>query len=294
LPLKFVPNSLFALDSSLIWAVSAKEEVWFSDEGGLAWRKLGRAKNAARVHFLDEKNGFAVGVRKTALRTRDGGKTWDTIPEAAQTIGHVDTTAFNWVCATGPRLVSIFGNTQAMRRSRYYGPEPPPEWMDPEKARDLREAPSITVSLDSKDRGQTFKAASVSAFGNVHRVRVAADGQGLILLRFERYFPYGGELYRFRTGGDSKIERVLRTENDTLQDAVWIPGDGAYVAMTARPGKMMLPVPGAVKVVHSRDLETWTEIPVDYRAEGSTAFFGAAGGKLMLATSDGMILELAA
>ncbi len=290
-PLKFLPVSLFALENSSLWAVSDKQEIWFSAEGGREWRKLSRAKNALRVHFLNDQIGFAVGARKTALRTKDGGKTWKPIPEAEKSAGNPETAAFTWVTTAGGRLVSIFGNTQAFRRrraSRYL----PPDWMDPNVARLDMESPSITLALDSKDAGESFKPATVNAFGNLHRVRVAPDGQGLILLKFERYFPYGGELYRFRADASTPIERVYRPENQTLQDMVWIPGEGAFVAVTARPNKVQLPVPGPVKVMHSRDLQTWTEIPVDYRAEANAVILSEVLGQLWMATDDGMILQL--
>ena len=38
--LSFIPNSLFALDDSFLWAVSDRGEIWSSAEGGKDWKKV--------------------------------------------------------------------------------------------------------------------------------------------------------------------------------------------------------------------------------------------------------------
>jgi hypothetical protein len=288
-PLKFVPVSMFALDS-MIWAVSAEQELWFSAEGGRDWAKIAKLKNILRVHFLDDKVGFAVGARKTALRTEDGGRKWKPIAEAAKTSGSIETAAFTWVSTSRGKFVSLFGNTQTFRRPQRGFRRP--DWADPENARLEVERPSLTIALDSADAGLSFKPAQVAAFGHVHRVRVAPDGQGLIVMKFERFFEYGGELYKFRANANSPIERILRPKDHTLQDAIWVPGDGAYVAMTKRFNQAQLPVPTPVEIWHSTDLTSFVRLEVDYRAEGRTVFFSETEGQVWAATDEGMILRL--
>lgn len=288
-PLKFEPVSLCALDS-MLWAVSLKEELWFSAEGGRDWTKLAKLKHVLRVQFLDAQIGFAVGARKTALRTEDGGRKWKPIPEAAKSSGSIDTAAFTWVSTSRGRFVSLFGNTQTFRRPRRFSEQP--DWVDPSAARLEAERPSLTLALDSNDKGLTFKPSQVAAFGQVHRVRVAADGQGLIVMKFDRFFNYGGELYQFRANTNSAIDRVLRPQDKTLHDAIWVPGDGAYVAMTRRFNNAQLPVPTPVEIWHSRDLVQFQPLPVDYRAEARTVYLSEVEGRVFAATSEGMILQL--
>lgn len=287
--LKFEPASMFALDS-MLWAVSLDQDLWFSAEGGRDWNKISKAKNILRVHFLDAQVGFAVGARKTALRTEDGGRKWKPIPEAAKASGAIETAAFTWISASRGRFVSLFGNTQTFRRPRRGFRQP--DWVDPSGARLDAERPSLTIALDSSDKGVTFKPAQVSAFGHVHRVRVAADGQGLIVMKFDRFFEYGGELYQFKANSDSPIERILRPKDMAIQDAIWVPGDGAYVAMTRRFNNAQLPVPTPVEIWHSRDLKTFEPIPVDYRAEARVVYLSEVEGQIFAATSEGMILKL--
>jgi photosystem II stability/assembly factor-like uncharacterized protein len=54
-----------------------------------------------------------------------------------------------------------------------------------------------------------------------------------------------------------------------------------------------VPIPGKLKILQSLDLSSWTEMPIDYRAEGRRAVFAAAGpDHIWVATDQGMILKL--
>lgn len=73
-------RALFALDYRHIWLVTTGGYIYFSSDGGATWTTQDAAEatvqNLNAVHFADNKNGFAVGVADTVLKTTDGGITW--------------------------------------------------------------------------------------------------------------------------------------------------------------------------------------------------------------------------
>ncbi|MEI9971663.1 MAG: YCF48-related protein [Ignavibacteriota bacterium] len=75
-PLKETPLSLFFLNENLGWMVTGKG-LWQTVEAGRSWTKMPKLPaEIYRVHFVDENHGWAIGPKKTALETTDGGKTW--------------------------------------------------------------------------------------------------------------------------------------------------------------------------------------------------------------------------
>jgi hypothetical protein len=60
------------------------------------------------------------------------------------------------------------------------------------------------------------------------------------------------------------------------------------------PGKSkQIPIPGKLKMLRSRTLETWLELPADYRAVATRAMIAAADANhVWVATDTGMILKL--
>jgi hypothetical protein len=289
--LRFIPRTLFALESGSLWALSDKEDLWFSAEYGLDWRKLSKVKNVRQVHFLDAQNGFAFGDKKTALRTSDGGRKWSPIAEVAELQGDPQKAAFLCAASYGGKLVSIFGNSQA--NAEDLPSFMPPEWMDPRSAAALRrERPALTLALDSSDGGKTFKTSNVSAFGRVSRVRIAEGGEGIILIRFNASFPYGGEVYRFAPGKAESMKQILRPKDVTLSDALYIPGQGYYAAGTQRAPEGQMPIPSPVKVLFSPSGEEFFDVAVDYRAEARSVILAQAGKEIFAATDEGMILQL--
>jgi len=106
-PLKDEPRSVFFLNETLGWMVT-ETGIWGTSEGGLNWRKLCEQPKPnpkvgpvtpggliLRVWFLDEQHGFAVGYQKTVLETRDGGRTWKPVAEAAKPTGDPAYTAYS-------------------------------------------------------------------------------------------------------------------------------------------------------------------------------------------------------
>jgi len=288
--LRFLPRSLFALDDSSLWCVSEKGEVWFSAESGRDWKKLSKQDAALRVHFLNNQTGYLVGIKKTFMRTDDGGKTWRHVPEAAQVAGSAENFTYNWVKFWNGKIGLASGSSQTPVRSRRRAVDLP-DWMEPELAAFRSDKPHMMVSLETMDGGATWRKQEVSGFGTVHRSVIGSDGTGLTLIKFNKSFEYGGELYAFYPKFNKKPGLILRLKEVEFQDILYIPGDGAYLACTERLGP--LPVPTKVRIKHSKDLQTWTDIPVDYRAIAQKITLGATpSGKVFAALDQGTILAL--
>ncbi|MEO5951897.1 MAG: YCF48-related protein, partial [Chloroflexia bacterium] len=288
--LSFVPNSFFALDDSFLWAVSDRGEIWSSAESGKDWKKLTRKENALRVHFLDAQRGFLVGRKKTLMRTEDGGKTWAHVPEAAQVLGDADDFVYRRADFWNGKIGIVSGGIEEEEtRPRRRGADLP-AWMEPEVAGFRGSSPHVMVNLETRDGGKTWTKQEVSGFGYLHRAVIGSDGQGLSLIKFSKSFTYGGELYSFHANG-KKGELIIRTKELELQDIVYIPGDGAYLACTERLG--ILPVPTKVRIKYSKDLKTWVDLQVDYRAAAQSVVLSSTpSGKVFAALDQGTILAL--
>src|SRR5262249_29693889 len=64
-----------------IWVVGKPGSViFYSADSGTSWKAQGtrQATPLNSVHFVDEKNGWAVGELGTIIATKDGGDSWTT------------------------------------------------------------------------------------------------------------------------------------------------------------------------------------------------------------------------
>lgn len=288
--LEFIPISFFALDDSLLWCVSANEELWHSTEGGRDWRKVAKKKRARSVRFFDDKIGILLGTEKLMLRTTDSGKTWMPIPEIDLTGGSVERFAFTAAEVWGNKLAVVAGRSGDSMRRLFRSH---PDWIEPDVAARTPSLPSMTVVLDSVNAGAKWRTSTVSAFGSVNRIRIGADGTGLILVQFDPAFTYGGELYSFLPLKDGVMAQLFRPMDMILHDAVQVPGKGYYVGCTQRTGKLTLPIPAKVRVQFSTDGKVFTDIPVDYRAVAESVLMASTpSGEVWLATDEGMLLSL--
>ena len=75
---------------------------------------------------------------------------------------------------------------------------------------------------------------------------------------------------------------------------IWLASDGtAFLSGTVIRGKLRGVIPDKVQVLTSQDLENWTPIAVDYRAEATATILAASDDDhLWMATDTGMILRL--
>lgn len=295
LPLHEPPVSLFFLNENLGWLVTSKS-IWVTTEAGRSWRKLEKSpEGVLRVYFLDEKNGFAVGIRKLAMATHDGGEHWAPITEAADQPGDVHYSAYSWIMFATPLMGIVTGWNMP--------PDPTapkrPDWMDPEATFKHRERPHLALSIQTSDGGKTWKPSSSSTFGTITRVRFAAPGAGVGvgLVQYSEAFEFPSEV--FRIGPDGRSETIYRDKKIAVTD-VWLAPDGtAYLAGALHASPIRDILPGKIQVFKGQartakfgDPEAWTPMEVDYRAVAKGALLAEDGGQMWMATEAGMILKL--
>jgi photosystem II stability/assembly factor-like uncharacterized protein len=281
------PVSLYFLNESLGWMVTSKG-LSVTTEAGRNWRKLPKLPGPIfRVHFVDEKHGFAAGAKKKVYETADGGQTWSTVAAAAEPPGNPEHSAYTWIAFANPNSGIVTGWNMPPRRDQRM-----PDWMDPEAALNRRDFPHLSYSMETRDGGKTWKTASASLFGQVSRLRFGSDGLGLGLLEYGPSFRYPAEVYRIdtRTG---KNQTLYRDRRFAVSD-VWLTKDNvAYLAGTQVVGQVRNVVPGKVQVLRSSDFSVWTEMSVDYKAVANRAMLAVVDeSNLWLATDNGMILKL--
>lgn len=288
--LKEPPVSLFFLNEKLGWMVTTKG-LWQTLEAGKSWTRLPKVPGEIfRVYFLDENRGWAIGPRKTALATVDGGKSWKPLAISAAASGEdVQYSAYTWIAFATPTLGLITGWNIPPKRN---GP-PLPDWADPAGTLHQRETPHLSFTLSTSDAGKAWNPQSSSLFGTIARIRFAPDGKGLGLMEFGEAFRFPSEVYAITWPG-GQTHTVYRDAKFAVSD-IWMASDGtAYLAGTQVRGQLRNLIPSPVQVLTSKDLATWTPIAVDYRAEALSAILASSDDNhLWMATDNGMILMLA-
>jgi photosystem II stability/assembly factor-like uncharacterized protein len=285
-PIREVGLNLFFLDETHGWMVTERG-LWETSEAGRSWRKVRAPKDITRVHFLSPKRGFAVGPGKSAYETHDG-ETWTPLPSLEEVKTREAYTHFEWIVFASPSVGMITGYNRPPRRDD----QELPAWIDPEKAQRRFDTPHLSVLLETRNGGETWRASSTSMFGRITRVRVRPGGESLGLIEFDEGFPFYSEVYRidWNTG---KSERVYRERSRAITDIALPPSGVSYLAGFEVTGRLSrLPVPGKVKILRSRDQITWEEMDVDYRAVARRVILAAAGAQMFAATDSGMILRL--
>lgn len=282
-PINEFPVSLYVLNDNSAWMVTAKG-LWRTDEAGRSWKKIKSSAGLRRVYFRDELNGWLTGAPKLFQRTRDGGKTWTAISEAAAIKSDPVNSYFDWMEFENPQRAIVLGAHVAPRRDKA-------NWMDPEQLSHRREWPGLNITLETRDGGETWSAQTLPSFGRFSRFRSAhGPRKALALIRFVNTFDYPSEVYLTDAGG--KGQRVFRDPRRDVTDVIWF-NSTAYLVAVEPQGKLhQLPVPGKLHVLASPDARTWQEMKVDYRAFAQQAVFASAGSNLWIATDSGQILKL--
>jgi len=298
-PLEDMPRSIFFLNESAGWMVT-EDGIWSTEEAGRSWRKIADQKKPKkklgptppgglilRVWFLDARHGFAAGYQKTVLQTSDGGRTWTALPEAAKPTGNPAFTAYTQIAFDGPHGL-IVGASVPPRRD--LGPFP--SWMDPERASRAREVPTITLVLQTLDRGGHWAAENAPLFGLVSAVKMAG-ADALDVFSYGPSFEWPSEVYRvdLRNG---KSFSVFREHDRRVTSVALFPGPRAFLAAVEPTGRLnTVPIPGKVKMLTSSDLTNWKDMDVDYRAVATNLMLaGPDPEHLWAATDTGMILRL--
>ncbi|MEO7144443.1 MAG: hypothetical protein ABI165_13170, partial [Bryobacteraceae bacterium] len=168
-----------------------------------------------------------------------------------------------------------------------------PNWIDPAHAQRRREWPTLSIVLETRDRGATWTPTTAPLLGRVTQLRLARDGWGLSLFNFEYAFEWPSEVYAIdlTTG---KSTESFRAKDRLVTDVALFPGKHAFLGAIEPPGRdPQLPIPGKVKMLESTDLKQWHEMEVDYRAVATRVILAPVDAKhIWAATNTGMILHL--
>lgn len=300
-PLKEYPRSIFFLNASTGWMVTDRG-LWFTEDSAHSWKKMSEQlkpdKNLEpettigrllRVWFLDEKHGFGVGLQKTIVETKDGGRTWTPLAAAAKPPGNPAYTAYTNIVFADAKQGVIIGGSQAPRREEGLRGSLP-AWMDPEDAMKRKPGPTLTLLAETTDGGATWTTLTVPLSGIATSLRFTSS-DGLIVMGFGGSSPWPSDVIRF---ADDNTGRVFRERSPRVIDAALYTGPHIYLAGVEPTGAMnMAAIPGKVRILESTDFKTWTEMPVDYKAEAkSVVIAGPDKDHVWVATDTGMILHL--
>ena len=300
-PIKEYPRSIFFLNDSIGWMVTDKG-LWFTEESGRTWKKLSEqikpdkalyppttVGRLLRVWFLDEKHGFGVGLQKTIVETKDGGKTWLPVEAAAKPTGNPAFTAYTHIVFVDTKRGVIVGGSQPPRREEGVRGSLP-AWMDPEQASKRRQLPTLTLLAQTIDGGETWKTSTAPLFGMVTSARYTGE-DGLLVMGFNESFQWPSEVFRL---AGAETGRVYRETTPRIIDAALFKGPHVYLAGVEPTGKMhTAPIPGKVHILQSDDFKTWSEMKVDYKAQARQVILaGPDADHQWVATDTGMILHL--
>jgi hypothetical protein len=275
-------RALFFLDETSGWMLT-ESGIWFTDECGRTWRRIYKQRGLTDIRFVTAERGWAVGANKTALQTRDGGKTWQKVKAVEELDTDPDRTVFHTIEFVSPKVGIMAARSNRRRDYRI------PLWLDP-RPDFRREQPSLSILMETNDGGETWTTNKVSMFGRISRIRVGALGRGVGLIEFDDYFGFPSELFKL-SGKTDEAGRVFRLKDFAITDIS--VGPTSYAAGFEPPGSVFRsPIPGKVRIAQSTNLSDWVESEVDYRAVATRVLLARAGAQLWAATDTGMILKL--
>lgn len=282
--------SMSFINDTTGWMLTS-DDLLRTDEAGRGWRKTKqRPKDAIRIFFANEKLGLAVGIKRAAWITRDGGDSWAKIAEAEKVATQRERTVLSAVDMLGGKLGLIAG--WSAPRRLWENPLPP--WLDPESAVEKWQAPGVSVLLETKTGGELWQPSAASLFGRVIEVQLSEQGFALGLITYDESFKYPSEvlLINLRDGKSAATLRdpKVRTTSMGMTRRRW----PVYAAGIEQQGLLTSPtLPGKVTVARSMDNVTWTKMAVDYRAVAARVVLAVVDeGTAFAATENGMILKL--
>jgi hypothetical protein len=244
---------------------------------------VGEEGAVLRVAFLDPQHGFAVGLRKSVYETKDGGKTWMAVAEAAVPTSNPAYSAYTQIgLTTGGRGLIVGGYTPPRRESLA---------VSSEQELTRRQVPTLMLELETLDGGAHWKSETAPLMGTLAHLSVNGL-HGLGVFAYADSFDWPSEVYHFdlRTGKSGSVfKQKDRRVTDALVDA---EGRGFLAAVEPAGRLASSPVPGKVRILRSANLADWEEMRVNYKAVARNVMLaGPDREHVWAATDTGMILH---
>jgi len=280
--------SLFFLDDHVGWLVTPRA-VWATRSGGQNWTKLGHTPpHVTQVYFLDEKRGWAIGTQKSAYETSDGGASWARLAALKDLNTSAEFTQFWSIDFVNRRVGVITGGriTPSSERRNFREPKP-------DEAPLVRERPSVSIILETRDGGRTWRVDKTSMFGRITRLRLLEEGRGMMLIEFLHAFEWPSEVFEL-DWQHGAMRRIFRAKDCAITDVAPVSGQCGYLAGVEATGLFgRSAVPSKVRIYQSANWTEWSEMDVDYRAIATRVVLAVADGRHVWAATDtGMILRL--
>jgi hypothetical protein len=285
--LKDQPQALTFLNAKTGW-MAGDEGVWKTADGGQTWTRLIKLPGLAAICFLDEKRGFAAGFPKAAYETADGGRTWTKIAAASEAATAERATIYDTIVFSGPSHGFILGRGQNVEYA------PTPAWLDPQRAKRHQPGPVTRIILETKN-GKTWTSFAKPGKSGLIQIapQITVDDSNIALglFDFPDFSENATEVRRLNLSTNSQRDSYVSPTRLVTSMALFSQGFLSAVEVTGQLKD--LPIPGKLILLTSADLETWTEMKVDYRAVARRAILhGPDAQHLWVATDTGMILKL--
>jgi len=84
--------------------------------------------------------------------------------------------------------------------------------MEPERAARRRQLPNLTILLQTRDAGKTWRKSEASVFGQVTRISLAPQGIGLGLVEYKDEFDFPSEVYRDQYSSERRQRQRLQRQ----------------------------------------------------------------------------------
>ena len=184
-----------------------REAFWFTADMGRTWTRLCNQTEAReeawakkglilRVAFLDPRHGFAVGLQKSGLRNQRRrqilGALW-VRPQSHRRIRIYS--EYTHVAFTGDKRGMIVGGYSPPRKDG----ESEPDWVDPERALQRRQVPTLTIEMETRDGGLKWSSATAPLLGSLISLSLKATN-GLGVFAYADSFMWPSEVFHFDLG----------------------------------------------------------------------------------------------
>jgi len=287
-PLKDAGLSIFFLNDHTGWLVAQKNRLLKTSDGGRTWTaapSTGVRAQPLRVFFLDETHGWLLCTQKQVFVTADGGHSWKLVDASRQPSLPEADTVYTW---------AAFNSSHGLLSGWSRSPEPQsqmPQWMRPD-LRALSSRPTTGVLLLSNDGGKSWEPSVLPQSGEIVRIRLTSAGSVLMLLQRPDSLAAPSEISSF--SWDTRILSPLYRDKANWVTDFISSGDTLFAAAIDQQGRAPFPaIPSKLKILRSTDLEHWSEMDIDYRAEAQNAFLASPDAShAWVATDTGMILRL--